>query len=180
MSEYKLYKEYEPELKHPDVFAKSYDDEFIHIRLRPFYIPEDLELYRKWVKKDVGASPFVTSLRSVIAQSLTGLINHKQVLEVDFLRAPNYYSSDAIEGITLTEKDAMMQAVMDPAVIDERLAGYILSACLEYAFYCPEAERVFWVPDTGHDYYDKLIQATGPGWETITGADNQVLGYKLR
>lgn len=192
MSVNQLYKSYDPRLRHPVVFSKSFDPEFIEISLRPFFIANDFTLYNVWIKKEIGAGKyrkeqppvfsekyFEALLESSNAQCLCGLIDKEPVFQVDLYRALHYYPIDHIDGIRLEAGDVMMQLIMAPHVVaDEQLTGYVLSTCLEYLSGFQSLRRVFWT-DADRYHHKGLGIGINPGWESVVDSDQHVCGYAL-
>lgn len=188
-----LYKQYDPEQRHPIVFEKMFQSGAVYMALRPFYIPNDFHLYNEWMNQQIAVSNdrmasdsvfsqgyFRALLKSSNAQSLCGLINLEPAFQVD-LFTPLYYPEDSIDGIDLEPEDVIMQVVMSPRLVTHhQTAGNILSFCMDYLSSFTALRRMFWAIGSDYQFYNAVIKKSKIPCRPLTGNGNDVCGYTLR
>jgi hypothetical protein len=169
-----LYNQYSAGQKHPAVFRQTFDAGSITVSLRPFYIPDDFQLYNKWINEEIkkekndkeipsffSETYFKIILESSNAQSLWGTINDQPAFQADFYKAVHYHTAEQLSHLTLSPGDVMFQLVIAPEIINENhLASSILPACLQYLSI--NSERAFLTVPRSSEYYNKLAQLAGP------------------
>jgi hypothetical protein len=172
-----LYQQYDPWVKHPILFRKTFHPWPVEVSLRPFFIPDDLGLYNQWVNYQFnpGRRPglpasvfsenyFQAVLASSNAQCLWGTVNDQPAFGLELYKALQYHASDDIRDIRLREGDVMMQIVPAPGIMDshEELATYILPASLEYIAEDPASKRVFFITEEDNGFSRNLVKLARP------------------
>jgi hypothetical protein len=169
-----LYNQYSAGQKHPAVFSQTFGAGSILVSLRPFYIPDDFQLYNKWINEEIkkeknekqipsffSETYFRIILESSNAQSLWGTINDQPAFQADFYKAVQYHTAEQLSGMVLSPGDVMFQLVIAPEIQNENhFASFILPACLQYL--AINSERAFLTVSRSSGRYNKLAQLAGP------------------
>lgn len=157
-----LFRSYDPRYKYGDVFAKNFYRGLINIRLRPFYISEDLPFYHTWIQDEiylrdvkVDEEQFAAILNSSNSQCLCGLINMKPVFELELYEP--MFLPEHIGDITLHDDHIIMQLTIAPQVFStEEMADYILPSCLQYLSTYKSLTKAFLINSRDNPYYNQL------------------------
>ena len=184
-----LYRQYDPWVKHPDLFSGSLHGESVGITLRPFFIPEDFHFYNEWLNHDADSpgnlssafseNYFLAVLESSNAQSLWGLIDGEPAFGLELYKAVQYHAPDEIKNLRLQSGDVMMQIVIAPWIMnDNKLSEYVLPACLKYIFTYSGTERLLLVLDRDSLVYIRLARQAKP-FHSYVSEDKKVI-YEYR
>lgn len=187
-----VFRQYDPWLKQPEVFRKSFFPEQAEITLRPFFIPADFHVYNEWISEEINKvkepgrsvslfseNYFVAVLESSNAQCLWGSINGEPAFQVDFYKALHYHSADHFPSTRLSDGDAVMQLVVAPSLLSHlTLLDVILPACFEYLEQDTGIDRVLLVLDRITPYISMAGKAR-PRLQIPLGQARSMFIYQL-
>jgi hypothetical protein len=152
-----LYEPYDPRLKHPAFFHKSFYNNSVLISLRPFFIPDDFILYNQWIgvainQVSVSANALISEdyfdaiALSSDSQCICGLVNTVPAFVTELYPCVIHCPVELMSAIDPVPGDVLFQLFIDPSLTDQHVYGPILNTCLSYMSGFPGSQRGFLLP----------------------------------
>lgn len=183
-----LYRPYDADLLHPDLYELGFEAGAVNIRLRPFYIPEDFHLFNEWINhllypdnlsfyppiSSFTESYFKAIMESFNAQCIWGLINDEPGFSMEIYEAVDY-PIDFANNIRLKRGDIILDLIINPLLFDDRpKLRCILPACLGYLRKHADSNKIVWLIDQEDKHYHELAIAAQPVLNQVIEKNKQL------